>query len=1168
MNAIATNTRRGSLILTGLLSLLPATAPAQVYISEILADPPNDLAGDANRDGTRDTYADEFVELFNAGTDTLSLAGWRLSDDDTTPANSFFFPAGTHMAPGAYLALFGGGAPTGFTVPVFTDDGRIGDGLSNSGDTVFLIDAHGDTADVVHGHDWPADRSAARSAAGLFVAHGDPPGQGEAFSPGRVNLSAAPPPASLPDPPAPPHQPGRSPYTTILIEEILADPPADLAGDANGDGTRDTYADEFVELFNAGTDTLSLAGWKLGDNDVATSAFFQFPDGTSLAPGGHLILFGGGTPTGFSVPAFADDGRIGDGLSNSGDTVLLFDAAGDTAAVVVGHDWPAHRSVVRNADSVFVAHPDPEAFSPGRAGLPTSPPPATPPDPPLSSPPPPPTHLPPVQLLVTEILADPPGDVNGDDRADRNEDEFVELFNPGPDLDLSGWRLSDDDTAPERQFHFPAGTLLQSGQYLVLFGGGSPRPLPGLTFADDGTLGDGLANSGDRILLIGGTAPDTLLDFSYTSKPDLNQSLSCEGGGPCIPHGQLPGRIFFSPGNPRSLYTGFSIDSLSLVADQSDTLILRGQFAGGSEPINPARVLWHVEDPRLLRVDRDGVVRGLRPGRTIVDAWTAQLLLASGSVQVQAPPPPPPPPNQPPRFVSPPDTLAYVGSHYHCTLRAEDPERSTLIYTPTQLPAWLQWDPMTRTLAGQAPSAPGNDEIAVEVDDGLGGLASQHYTLHLIPLPEVHFAEVLSDPPPGLAGDANGDGQRHSQADEFVELLNPTLTPVALSGWILTEENSGQLFRFPTGTALPPGARAVVFGDDAPEEPLFFSAGGRLGKGLNNRLGVLYLIDPAGPDTLAMAAYHFDRDPDQSICWTADREESVLHSQWPGRDLFSPGKTRPQLQTLTLDPPRLLLTTGENTQLKVVGRYSDGLQQELHLPGQWRSSSPAVAPLKGQGLVAARDTGRTRIWVQLDTFAAGCQVTVQHPLPRRIDFSPSWERFSAPAGLPLSFAVRSLAGEALDCTWSVNGHPRQTRTQHLIHCASAHHPDTIAVVVRVRQETYTHRWLLKLGNSPSRQADTLIAAAPLKPRNHPNPFNASTHIRFQLSDSAQSPTLRLYDLAGQLVRQLPVWAEPAGWYHALWDGLDNQGRPAASGIYLYTIESDSQRQLGKLLLLR
>jgi hypothetical protein len=262
------------------------------------------------------------------------------------------------------------------------------------------------------------------------------------------------------------------------------------------------------------------------------------------------------------------------------------------------------------------------------------------------------------------------------------------------------------------------------------------------------------------------------------------------------------------------------------------------------------------------------------------------------------------------------------------------------------------------------------------------------------------------------------------------------------------------------------------------------------------------------------------------------------------------------------------LTSGESAQLKVVGRYSDGLQQELHLAGQWRTSAPAIASLKGQGAVIAADTGRARISVQFDTFAASCQVVVQHPLPRRVEFSPSLKRFAAPPGLPLSFAVRSLTGEALDCSWAINGRPQQTRAQHLVHFVPWQRPDTIEVEVRVRRETHTHRWLLQPGTAQPRQPDTLIAAGPLRPRNHPNPFNASTHIRFQLPAGDQAPVVRLCDLAGQLVRQLQVHGEAAGWYRAFWDGLDGEGRPAASGIYLYIIESNAQRQLGKLLLLR
>jgi hypothetical protein len=54
-----------------------------------------------------------------------------------------------------------------------------------------------------------------------------------------------------------------------------------------------TYADEFVELFNPGADTISIAGWTLGDDDGAAGSLFRFPPGTLLPPGGFVVLFGG-----------------------------------------------------------------------------------------------------------------------------------------------------------------------------------------------------------------------------------------------------------------------------------------------------------------------------------------------------------------------------------------------------------------------------------------------------------------------------------------------------------------------------------------------------------------------------------------------------------------------------------------------------------------------------------------------------------------------------------------------------------------------------------------------------------------------------------------------------------------------------------------------------------
>lgn len=104
----------------------------------------------------------------------------------------------------------------------------------------------------------------------------------------------------------------------VVINEILAAPPSD----ANGDGLIDVYEDEFVELYNAGEETVDLSGWTLSDDDAAGGEF-QFPPGSTIPSHGFVTLFGGGSPSGFGGGVHVDDGRIGNGLSNTGDTVEL-----------------------------------------------------------------------------------------------------------------------------------------------------------------------------------------------------------------------------------------------------------------------------------------------------------------------------------------------------------------------------------------------------------------------------------------------------------------------------------------------------------------------------------------------------------------------------------------------------------------------------------------------------------------------------------------------------------------------------------------------------------------------------------------------------------------------------------------------------------------------------
>ena len=84
--------------------------------------------------------------------------------------------------------------------------------------------------------------------------------------------------------------------------------------------------------------------------------------------------------------------------------------------------------------------------------------------------------------------------------------------------------------------------------------------------------------------------------------------------------------------------------------------------------------------------------------------------------------------------------------------------------------------------------------------------------------------------------------------------------------------------------------------------------------------------------------------------------------------------------------------------------------------------------------------------------------------------------------------------------------------------------------------------------------------------NFPNPFNGSTRIEFVLT-TAQQVQLVVYNLAGQRVRLVLDEARPAGLGAAAWDGRDDEGRLAPSGVYVYALHGGGTKAR-KLVLLR
>mgnify|MGYP000026182885 CR=1 FL=1 len=80
-----------------------------IVINEALADPPTGAAGDANKDGTRSSTADEFVELVNVTGKDLKLDGVFLTEKGSSPKVLFTFGKGLVLKAGKAVVIFGGG---------------------------------------------------------------------------------------------------------------------------------------------------------------------------------------------------------------------------------------------------------------------------------------------------------------------------------------------------------------------------------------------------------------------------------------------------------------------------------------------------------------------------------------------------------------------------------------------------------------------------------------------------------------------------------------------------------------------------------------------------------------------------------------------------------------------------------------------------------------------------------------------------------------------------------------------------------------------------------------------------------------------------------------------------------------------------------------------------
>ncbi len=481
--------------------------------------------------GSQDA-AYEWVEIHNPGPASIDLAGWRLADnrgDDPIPA--------TTLAAGAYL-IVGGSEALADELPgdvqlVVMADGRIGNGLANSGDRVLLIDPSGVAVDGVS---WGSDRTIlvlAPPPSGQTLARSGADWSAATASPGAAHRAErVDPPAEAAPEPESTDSPAEAtlPLPLLRITEIFA---------SAGMGSREA-AFEWVEVFNAGTEPVDLTGWTIADN----AAVDVLPGGI-VAPGAYVTIGGSAEAADGAVDVVLEDGRIGNGLANRGDVVTLRDPVGRVVDEVDYRAPPiplpeVGRSIALSGD-VWVLNAVP---SPGSDGVTPPPAEAEPPAPSQTPAPVPPGDdvakeeeeeedeedaaaaarpaAPLAALRITEIFAS--AGMGSREAAF----EWVEVFNAGAEpIDLAGWTIADNaavDVLP--------GGIVAPGAHLTI--GGSAEAADGTVDValEDGRIGNGLANRGDIVTLrdpLGRVADEVDYRMPPIPLPESGRSIALSG---------------------------------------------------------------------------------------------------------------------------------------------------------------------------------------------------------------------------------------------------------------------------------------------------------------------------------------------------------------------------------------------------------------------------------------------------------------------------------------------------------------------------------------------------------------------------------------------------------------------------------------------------------------
>lgn len=363
---------------------------------------------------------------------------------------------------------------------------------------------------------------------------------------------------------------------------------------------------EFVELYNNDTFSIDLEGFSF-DGFV-----YEFPEGAVIAPEEYLIV--ARATVSYEGNGYQVFGPFVSGaLSNSGETIALFDQYGNVVSSVTYTDvapWPTAPDgdgpslelIDVSGDLNDPANWKASCFVNGTPGAENSP-----------------LSCPTAPLIITELHYDPADAIGFPDI----DWEFVELYNPGATaVDLEGYFFSGIT------FVFAEGASIGAGEYIIV--ARNPVSYEGNGYQVFGPFGGALNNAGESIVVFdgasvlvdqvdyGNSAPWPSLpngngpslelsDVTIDNNDGANWQASCEiNGTPGAPNSVLP-----CPSNE------VTIETIQFNADEFGASDFVGQlvtFTGVVTGVYAGADRFSVQDGQGpwsgIWVQGDGVERG------------------------------------------------------------------------------------------------------------------------------------------------------------------------------------------------------------------------------------------------------------------------------------------------------------------------------------------------------------------------------------------------------------------------------------------------------------------------------------------------------------------------------------------------------------------------------